>query len=60
MKDHVILSDDPAARDDLIGLARVSTDAQELVRQIDALMAAGCARIYLDKASGPRAPPGQA
>lgn len=44
--------DDPAAREDLIGLARVSTDAQELARQIDALKTAGCARIYLDKASG--------
>ena len=50
--DHVIVHDDPHAREDLIGLARVSTDAQELARQIDALTAAGCARIYLDKASG--------
>ena len=50
IKDHVILNDDPAAREDLIGLARVSTDAQELARPIDALKTAGCARIYLDKA----------
>ncbi|SCL60587.1 recombinase family protein [Micromonospora eburnea] len=52
IKEHVILNDDPAARENLIGLARVSTDAQELARQIDALKTAGCARIYLDKASG--------
>jgi DNA invertase Pin-like site-specific DNA recombinase len=52
VKDHVILNGAPTAREDLIGLARVSTDAQELARQIDALNAAGCARIYLDKASG--------
>lgn len=52
MKDHLIVNGDPVARDNLIGLARVSTDAQEIARQIDALKAAGCARIYLDKASG--------
>ena len=52
IKDHVILSDDPTARENLIGLARVSTDAQELARQIDGLKTAGCSRIYLDKASG--------
>ncbi|MGP3963446.1 RNA polymerase sigma factor [Nonomuraea sp. 3N208] len=52
IKDHVILNDDPTARENLIGLAQVSTDVQELARQIDALKTAGCARIYLDKASG--------
>ncbi|MEV4580262.1 tyrosine-type recombinase/integrase [Nonomuraea jabiensis] len=45
IKDHVILNDDPVAREDLIGLARVSTDAQELARQIDALKTAGRTRI---------------
>jgi hypothetical protein len=59
IKDHVILSDDPTARENLIGLARVSTDAQELARQIDGLKTAGCSRIYLDKAA-PRALPGPA
>jgi len=52
MRDHVIVNNTPDVRENLIGLARVSTDAQELARQIDALTVAGCARIYLDKASG--------
>jgi len=36
---------------DLIGLARVSTDAQDAQLQRDALTAAGCARIYTEKIS---------
>ncbi len=39
----------------LIGYARVSTHAQTLALQQDALMGAGCARIFTGTVSGARA-----
>jgi DNA invertase Pin-like site-specific DNA recombinase len=41
----------PGGERDLIGLARVSTDAQDAQLQQDALMEAGCGRIYIEKIS---------
>jgi DNA invertase Pin-like site-specific DNA recombinase len=43
--------DFPAAERNLIGLARVSTDAQDAQLQQDALAETGCARIYVEKVS---------
>jgi DNA invertase Pin-like site-specific DNA recombinase len=37
-----------------IGYARVSTNEQQPVSQIDALTEAGCERIYTETASGAR------
>src|SRR6266481_2213459 len=40
-----------AAERNLIGLARVSTDAQDAQLQQDALTLAGCGRVYVEKVS---------
>jgi DNA invertase Pin-like site-specific DNA recombinase len=45
------VADLPAADRNLIGLARVSTSAQDAQLQQDALTEAGCSRIYTDKIS---------
>ena len=41
----------PDGERDLIGLARVSTDAQDAQLQQDALALARCGRVYVEKVS---------
>jgi len=45
------VTDIPGGDRALVGLARVSTDAQDYQLQHDALVAAGCRRIYAEKVS---------
>src|ERR1700741_4761586 len=47
----------PSGERNLIGLARVSTDAQDAQLQRDALTEAGCGRIYTEKVSTRKAVP---
>ena len=45
------VTDIPGGDRDLVGVARVSTDAQDAQLQQDGLTAAGCGRIYTEKIS---------
>lgn len=42
----------PSPRTNFVGYARVSTDEQEPAMQVDALGKAGCAKIFIERASG--------
>ena len=45
---------EPAARSAVLGYGRVSREGQDLAQQRDALRAAGCTRLFEEKASGGR------